>query len=173
MSDDEVWRDIPEFPNYQASSEGRVRNLKRNCVLTGTVTKKGYRQYSLRGVGGRRVAYGHRLVAAAFLGPSPAPPCNLINHLDTNQLNNRPTNLEYTTPSGNARHAAAHGLLKPVRLLGEKNPQAKLSEASVRAIRALRQQGVSVAALGKQFGVTERAAHLVVTGQVWRHVSVE
>jgi hypothetical protein len=113
------------------------------------------------------------LVAAAFLGPAPSPPGNLINHLDTNKLNNRPTNLEYTTPSGNARHAAAHGLLKPVHLLGEKNPRAKLTEANVRAMRVQRQQGVSFADLARQYGVTSRAAHRVVTRKDWKHVLAE
>lgn len=169
MSDgDEVWKDIPEFPGYQASSEGRVRNDRRNAVLTGTVTRKGYRQYSLRGVYGRKVAFGHRLVAAAFLGPP--PPGNPINHLDGNKLNNRSENVEYIDARGNARHAAALGLLRPGRLLGERNPGPKLTSQKVRAMRAQRRQGVTLASLGRRFGVTAQSAQRVVSRKDWKHI---
>lgn len=170
MGDDEVWKDIPGFPGYQASTEGRVRNARRGCVLTGTVTRNGYRQYNLRGARGRRVAFGHRLVAAAFLGPSPPPPGNLVNHLDGNKLNNRVSNLEYTDARGNARHAAALGLLRPVRLLGERNPGAKLTAEKVRAMREQRRQGVTLAALGERFGVTAQSAQRVVSRKDWKHI---
>lgn len=44
----------------------------------------------------------HRLVAAAFLGPS-----NLtVNHKDENPLNNRVENLEYMTVGDNVRYSA-------------------------------------------------------------------
>jgi hypothetical protein len=168
---DEEWKDIPGYPDHQASSEGRIRNVRRGQILTGTVTRRGYRQYNLRGVRGRKVVFGHRLVASAFLGPPPPAPGNLVNHLDTNKLNNRPENLEYTDPRGNVRHAAAHGLIKPVRLLGEQNPNSKLTAEQVREMRALHQQGAAVAALAKQFGVTTRCGYRVIRRKDWKHVA--
>src|SRR4051794_6628360 len=98
-SGDEVWRDIPGFRDLQASSQGRVRNLKTGRVILGSVGKRGYRQMSVRGERGRTTAYAHRLVAAAFHGP---PAGYVTNHLNADRLDNRPTNLQLTTPAGNA-----------------------------------------------------------------------
>jgi hypothetical protein len=59
----------------------------------------------------------------------------------------------------------------PKRAEGEKNPNAKLDPEKVRQMRSLRQQGVSLAELGRLFGVTERAARRVVGRQDWGHVA--
>ena len=69
MCDEEVWKDIPGYQGYAASTLGRIKNTNRNVVLTGTMTKEGYRQVCIRAGDRRRVAYIHRLVAFAFLGP--------------------------------------------------------------------------------------------------------
>lgn len=169
MTDIEQWRPIPDYPQHHASSWGRIKNVVTGRILAGTLTRKGYRQYSLRGTRGRRVPFGHRLVAAAFLGPLPLG--NIVNHLDGQKTNNFPGNLEYTTPRGNARHAAALGLLRPNPPRGEKSPHAKLTEAEVRAMRTRYQGGASAAALGREYGVTQRAAHMAVTRHTWRHVA--
>jgi hypothetical protein len=42
MVDEEGSRDVPGFPGYAASDAGRIMNVKRNVVLTGTLTKEGY-----------------------------------------------------------------------------------------------------------------------------------
>jgi hypothetical protein len=165
---EEEWRPVPGFPAYEASSEGRIRN-RRGRILTGTPTKKGHRQVNVRGAHGRVTVEVHRLVAAAFLRPPSAG--EIVAHLNGNRLDNRPSNLKVTTPSGNVRHAAALGLAWPTRMRGEANPNAKLIEEEVVAMRALRQQGVPLAELGRRFGVTERAAHRVVTRKDWKHVA--
>lgn len=166
----EVWQTIPGFPNYAASSEGRIRNTRFSRILVGTVTKKGYCQVSLRGAKGRRVMYVHRLVAAAFFGMAP-PGFIVVTHLDGNRLKNQANNLKRSTRTEHARHSAALGHRKTRGLLGEANPNAILTTEKVREMRALRQQGVSLVELGKRFGVTTRGAHLVVTRATWKQVS--
>src|SRR4051812_34585847 len=103
MSEAEVWKSIPGFHRYEASTEGRIRNARTGRVLVGTVTKKGYRQYNLRGPRGRRVELGHRLVAATFFGP---PPRNCFVDLQNgDRLDCRPANLAYARPTASAnRH---------------------------------------------------------------------
>ncbi len=169
MTDTERWHPIPDFPHHHASSWGRIKNVWSGLILSGTRTRKGYQQYNLRGSKGRRTAYGHRLVAAAFIGPPPARHC--VNHLDGRKNNNAIENLEYTTPRGNAQHAAALGLLRPNPLRGEQSPSAKLTEGEVRVMRVRYWGGTNAAALGREFGVTQRAAHMAVTGRTWRHVA--
>lgn len=169
MTDIEQWKPIPDFPNYAASSWGRIQNVRLGHTLCGSRTRKGYRQYNLRGSKGRRTAYGHRLVAAAFFGPP--PPGHCVNHLDGQKSNDRLDNLEYTTPRGNAQHAAALGLLRPNPLRGEESPSAKLTEAEVRVMRERYRGGTNAAALGREHGVTPRAAHMAITGRTWRHIA--
>jgi hypothetical protein len=164
----EQWEPIPGFEGYEASTGGRIRN-RRGRVLAGTVTKKGYKQVNLRR-GHKRVAMAvHRLVALAFLGPISSD--FLVVHLNGNRLDCRPSNLELTTPAGVVQHATDLGLSWPAHARGESNPSAKLTEDEVRQMRALRQQGVSAAELGRRFGVTERSAHRVVTRRDWGHVA--
>jgi hypothetical protein len=165
---DECWKPIPGFDGCQASREGRIKN-RRGHVLTGTVTKKGYRQVSLRRGRSRVVALVHRLVALTFL--SPPRPDFLVVHINGDKLDCRVSNLELTTPTAYIRRAAALGLSWPAHARGEKNPNAKLTEGEVREMRALRKQGVSYRELGRRFGVTERAAHRVVNRDDWKHVA--
>ncbi|HYH69018.1 MAG TPA: NUMOD4 motif-containing HNH endonuclease [Urbifossiella sp.] len=171
MSDDEQWQEIPGYPGYAASDLGRIKNLKRDAVLSGTLTKEGYIQVCLRKVDRRTVAYAHRLVAFAFLGP--APDGFVVNHKNAVKTDCRLCNLEWVSVRDNIRHAASLGLLRAGRLVGEENPNVKLTENEVRQMRAQRQSGVTLAALGRQYGVTAATAHLVVTGKTWRHVGVE
>ncbi|HYH67677.1 MAG TPA: HNH endonuclease [Urbifossiella sp.] len=169
MTDDELWLPIPDFPNYEASDRGRIRNRRLGHLLAGTTTRQGYLQVSVRGPRGRRVAYVHRLVCAAFHGPPPAG--HVVNHINALKQDNRPENVEWLTPAANVRHARALGLLRCRPLYGEANPQAKLTADRVREMRAKRQAGAKLTALALEYGVTPQAAQLVVSRQVWRHVA--
>ena len=63
----EQWKDIPGYPGYEASTLSRIRNARLgNRLVVGTVTRKGFRQVSLRGSRSRKTAFVHRLVFAAF-----------------------------------------------------------------------------------------------------------
>lgn len=54
---------------------------------------------------------------------------------------------------------------------GERNPNAKLTEALVRQIRETRQkEGLSYSKLGARFGIEKKHAHEIATRQLWAHV---
>lgn len=78
----EVWRPIPDFPKYEASSLGRIRSLLfdriRILKTDNRITNTGYETVSIRRSSGKRSMLVHRLVAAAFHGPNYQLNVNLL-----------------------------------------------------------------------------------------------
>ena len=99
----ETWKDISGFEGlYRVSNTGKVFSVRRNKTLQGKIDKYGYRCVVLwNGKNNHRTI--HRLVADAFVPHIDG--CNVVNHLDCDKLNNNADNLEWTTVSGNTKHA--------------------------------------------------------------------
>lgn len=57
------------------------------------------------------------------------------------------------------------------RARGERNGDAKLTEAQVLEVRALRAQGLYLRQIAALYGVHLATIHLVATGRTWRHVA--
>lgn len=91
-----------------------------------------------------------------------------VNHDDGNRKNNRKKNLEKCDAVRQSQHAYETGLNKA---RGVNHRLAKLTDADVRKMRALRVLGVPYAKLARDFGVTPRAAKLAVDGETWKHVN--
>lgn len=95
----------------------------------------------------------------------------VVNHLDGNKRNCALYNMEWTTTTGNNRHAFFTGLNKNV---GENHHSAKLTEKQVREIcEELKnpQYYGQLAGLAKKYGVTENTIHRIATGEIWQKVS--
>lgn len=91
----EIWKPIDGFPDYEVSDLGRVRSLKNGKVriLRPGVNSTGYYKVVLCVDGVPKNKKVHRLVSEAFLGAS-----NLhIDHIDMVKTNNCLTNLRYCT----------------------------------------------------------------------------
>lgn len=122
----EIWKEIPNHPNYQVSNYGRVRATKyysnihkkyysRELILKEKTNKHGYKHVGLGGGkrGNKKNIIIHRLVAQLFVSN---PNCyNEVNHIDGNKNNNRADNLEWCTRSKNMLHAYKLGLHKPIQ----------------------------------------------------------
>lgn len=103
--DGEVWRSIPGFSGYEASTLGRIRSIDRldtlgriafGRVFSLYVNSRGYVHARVKS-DSRNSAHTvavHFLVAIAFLGPR--PPLHEIAHNDGNPGNNTPMNLRYS-----------------------------------------------------------------------------
>ncbi len=115
----EIWKDLPEYENYQVSSMGRVRSKDREImqfghknmykrIMKGKILKPrmqncGYLIVWLSHNGRIVVSIIHKLVASAFL-PTPNAK-EEINHKDGNKMNNEVCNLEWISHSENVRHS--------------------------------------------------------------------
>ena len=97
----EVFVDIPDFPGYQVSNHGRVRN-KKNKILKPYLTR-GYLRVSLYNDSGRKCKLVHRLVAEAFIPNSHNKPA--VNHINGCKTDSNVSNLEWANHSENMSHA--------------------------------------------------------------------
>jgi hypothetical protein len=184
MPDDaiEEWRPIQRLDSlYAVSSLGRIRRAvpgrttRTNRLLRPYLTRRGYMRIGMRNLRGEYVkSHIHQFVAEAFLGSRPTPQ-HQVNHLDGNKLNNQASNLEWVTPRQNLRHAVAHGLHLPPpvaperRPRGTANPNVRLTESAVLAIRAARGI-VPRRLLAQTHGVGKSTIDQVWSGRTWRHL---
>lgn len=101
----EIWKDIKNYEGlYQVSNLGRVKSLRRNKVLSPSLTtKKEYLGVSLCKNGKPKRFMVHHLVAEHFI-PNPDG-YKIINHKDENKTNNKSSNLEWCTQSYNIKYS--------------------------------------------------------------------
>lgn len=175
----EVWKAIPDFPGYEASSRGRVRSVDRtvtrDCRWGGKSTaylrgrmlalapnSHGYLVVSLCDGEVKITRTVHVLIAEIFLGERPDG--MMVCHRDGVRDNCKANNLYYGTGKDNAADSARHGTL----LRGEDKPSAKLTDAAVMKIRAAR--GKSQRELGEAFGVSQSTIGTVRRGEKWSHI---
>jgi HNH endonuclease len=157
----EIWRPIPNFPNYEISnlgyvhgSHGELKPWEGNYLYV-TLWRDGEKS--------RRTV--HSLVAEAFIGP--CPPGKEVNHKDLKRTNNRWSNLEYKTHRGNIHHAIRHGHKGGKSRFGEENPNNKLSESNVRSIRRKFKRGWTKNEISEKYGVTLQMICRIIDGKAW------
>jgi len=100
----EIWVDIDGYEGlYQVSTHGRVKNNKDKILKTYLVN--GYERVDLNIRGERKKWRLHRLVALNLV---PIPDRNehlVVNHIDSNRINNHANNLEWVSMCENNTHA--------------------------------------------------------------------
>lgn len=108
----EQYKIIKDFPKYEVSNWGNVRNAESKIILSKRLTTNGYYRVNLR-LGNCKYEKPtarnvHRLVAMAFIeNPAQLP---YINHIDGNKLNNAVENLEWCSAQENSKHAYINDL---------------------------------------------------------------
>jgi hypothetical protein len=108
----EVWKPVIGYEDFYAvSSFGNVRSIrkKNGANLKLTTNVQGYKLASLSMNGKVKHHKVHRLVAAAFIGPSNG---KNVNHLNEDKGDNRPENLEYVFMRENRNYSASNKYLK-------------------------------------------------------------
>lgn len=130
MQESEIWKPIIGYEGlYEVSNLGRVKskllshydinskqivNFVREKILKCNANGRGYCVARLTKGGEAHYIYVHQLVAKAFI-PNPNG-YKIVNHIDSNPLNNRAENLEWCTQQHNMEHAAiAHRMTSKLR----------------------------------------------------------
>jgi len=105
--DQETWKRVQEFKNYEVSNKGRVRNTVTGNIINCSPSHIYFRVSFCSG-GKTFYRYVHRLVAKAFIPNPQKLPC--VNHIDLNKRNNESMNLEWCSYAQNRRHAVDNGV---------------------------------------------------------------
>jgi len=107
----EIFKDIDGYVGYyQISNYGKIKNIKTNKIIKGSIVKSGrtsYNQVELYKDTVHKTKQVHRLVTIAFI-PNPHNKPQ-VNHLDSNGLNNHHSNLEWSTQKENMKHGYEDG----------------------------------------------------------------
>ena len=112
MDKHEIWKDCKGYEGkYQVSNLGRVWSIVKQQYKSIRYDKDGYARVTLVAKNGKMVVEKvHRLVAIAFIdNPNNYP---VVNHLDSNRVNNCVENLEWTDVKGNTKHGYDNGAVK-------------------------------------------------------------
>ena len=98
--DNEIWKGVLDFPNYQISSLGRIRNINSNRILRPSLTC-GYYKVRLSNKGIAKDYLVHHLVFKHFSKEKYNADL-VIDHIDGNKLNNDFNNLRLLSRKENA-----------------------------------------------------------------------
>jgi len=103
----EIWKPIPDFPNYEVSNLGRIKRRQWYRILKPHLRPDGYSQIQLSKDGITYDRRLHVLICAAFNGPPPFEDAKAL-HRDDVRTNNDPNNLYWGTPKQNSIDAVTN-----------------------------------------------------------------
>lgn len=96
-----IWKDIPGYPDHQASNMGDIRYRKK--IVKSNITINGYKVVNMRTTPGKfKTENVHKLIAITFLNHVPNGHKLHIDHIDWDKTNNRVENLQIITARENA-----------------------------------------------------------------------
>lgn len=106
----EIFKKIPEFPNYLVSNLGRVCSIRNGIrefkKLRPCSGREEYLNVTLWDKGIKKKICIHNLVAKIFIGE--VPEGYIVDHIDNNPSHNYVTNLQIITLKENTQKAAEH-----------------------------------------------------------------
>jgi hypothetical protein len=172
--ENEEWKPVAGFA-YEVSSHGRIRKTTKHkdmpvgYVIRQSIGQKtGYLRVSLFREGKYHHFGVHALVCAAFCGEKPSPD-HEVAHWDGVKTNNHFSNLRWVTHVENGADMIRHG--RTHRRPGEMNPQHKLTEQEVVAMRMEYRRGRSVGKIARARELSKFTARDAIQGLTWSHIT--
>lgn len=104
----EIWKSIPNWPEYEISNYGRVYSHSTNRIKSLDENTTGYYRITFYRNKKQKRYFVHRLVAMLFVKGYFEG--SVVNHIDGNKHNNYAGNLEWVSQSENTKHCFAIGL---------------------------------------------------------------
>ncbi len=164
-------KQIPEFPGYYASLDGRIWSNKRQMWLKPGVMNnpnsksKGRLFVALRKNNKSFYRTVHRLILETYVGPRPSG--MECCHNNDNPADNRLENLRWDTHENNLKDRKRNGINQ-----GEAVWNSKLKEFEVREIIDLYKSGLfSQRKIAKLYGVSHSTVGFILIGKNWKHIS--
>lgn len=177
-----VFKEIPNWPGYLASSEGKIFSVKipgaqgmldynNPHEMVPRVQKSGNRLHSrvgLRnGTGIKKMLPVSRLVWSAFNNAS-IPDGYVIDHIDCNPLNNIPENLQCITYSENTKHAYKN--TRTAFTNGAINGKTVLDTQTVGQILLDHREGLTQGQIVEKYGISQAQVRRVINGESWKYI---
>lgn len=169
------WKEIKNFPDYLASSDGEILSKERKNrrghrhkerILKPRNDGYGYLKIYLTNDAGSFDVKLHRIIAETFIGD----PGGLdINHKNGIKSDNRVDNLEIVTRRENVLHAYLTGLKK--EKTGEERFCSKLKNKDVIEIRKMVSDGIRRMDIASIFNVSKSCINHIARCHTWRNVN--
>jgi hypothetical protein len=154
------FKDIPDFPGYQATNDGRIWSKKSNLFLKPSPQKNGYMRICPYINDKKIYKYVHQLVADAFLGIRKKGFC--VDHINEIKSDNKLENLRYVAWGDNAK--IWHARNKQAASI---NNAKKVTPKVASELKSLRQSGVKAKELAIKFKISERTVRDIASGRRW------
>lgn len=158
--EEEIWVTCENYPAYEVSNFGNVRNAITKALMKPKFTNSGgYAQVHFRiGVKNKNGKYEtiHRLVAEAFCENSDPEHKYMVDHISRDRRNNYYKNLRWVTPKENSQNS------KPARnpsIYKDKTPIVLLNEETNELIKEFPNTFAAAKELGLSAVVIIEAIH--------------
>jgi hypothetical protein len=100
--ENEIYKAIDGYSNYEVSNLGNVRNTNTGRILKPQIHKNGYHQVNLSKKGKLKSKKVHKLVANAFLKKVDGK--IYVDHINNDKRDNRSENLRFCSSSENSKN---------------------------------------------------------------------
>jgi hypothetical protein len=132
----------------------------------GSLNRHGYEQVRVRN---NKNELSHRVIWETLNGP--IPDGLVINHIDSDRSNNRPSNLECVTQLENVQHAIAKGHYKNCReyARGAYSTSSKLSHEQRNELISRYRAGESAVALAMSYSLTHSRVRVILRRELEPH----
>jgi len=169
------WRQLRN--RYAVSNQGRIASYKKDILqdgklLSGSLTT-GYRTLNLHRPDNKGTLYIHREMAKLF-SKRPSPSYKFVIHRNHNKLDNKISNLRWTT----LEQMIAHQQNSPSKI-AYKEKQAnrteglKLTATQVKKIKGIlnnKNRNITIKKLAENYGVSEMTMYRIKSGENWGRI---